>query len=155
MFGLPASLKISVHTGSDKFTLYPIIHRAIKKHGAGLHLKTAGTNWLEEVIGVAQSGPKGLAVAKQIYAQALARFDELVQAVRDGRRDRPRVAAAAGEVDGWTAEAFVGRCATTSRAPNTTSTCGNWFTSLSGSPPRWAPSGPRRSTPRARWPAAA
>src|SRR2546423_1554121 len=77
VFGLPASLKISVHTGSDKFSLYPIMHRALKKHGAGLHLKTAGTNWLEEVIGIAQSGDKGLKIAKRIYAQAIARFDEM------------------------------------------------------------------------------
>src|SRR5262249_6529158 len=52
VFGLPRSLKISVHTGSDKFSLYPVIRRAIKQSGAGLHLKTAGTTWLEEVIGV-------------------------------------------------------------------------------------------------------
>ena len=96
VFGLPASLKISVHTGSDKFSLYPIMHRAIKKHGAGLHLKTAGTNWLEEVIGIAQSGPKGLAIAKRIYAQAVRALRRAVQAVRDGRRDRPHVAADAG-----------------------------------------------------------
>ena len=93
VFGLPPSLKISVHTGSDKFSLYPIINRALAKHGAGLHLKTAGTNWLEEVIGVALSGPGGLAVAKKIYLTALPRFDELVQAVRHRRGDRPRQAA--------------------------------------------------------------
>jgi hypothetical protein len=45
-FGLPASLKLSVHSGSDKFSIYSIIHRAVRKHGAGLHIKTAGTTWL-------------------------------------------------------------------------------------------------------------
>jgi hypothetical protein len=107
VFGLPASLKISVHTGSDKFSLYPIIHRAISKHGAGLHLKTAGTTWLEEVIGVAQSGPKGLAIAKRIYAQAVGRFDEMCKpyatVVEIDRMWLP----APAEVDGWTAEAYV------------------------------------------------
>jgi hypothetical protein len=76
-FGLPDTLKLSVHSGSDKFSLYPIINRLIKKHGAGLHVKTAGTTWLEEVIGLAESGGEGLAIAKEVYAQAHAHFDEL------------------------------------------------------------------------------
>ena len=42
-FGLPAELKISVHSGSDKFSLYPIIRNAVREHECGLHLKTAGT----------------------------------------------------------------------------------------------------------------
>ncbi len=74
-FGLPASLKLSVHSGSDKFSLYPIINRLVKKHGAGLHVKTAGTTWLEELIGLAEAGEGDL--VKTIYAQAYARYDEL------------------------------------------------------------------------------
>lgn len=77
-FGLPRTLKLSVHSGSDKFSLYPIINRLIKKHDAGLHLKTAGTTWLEEVIGLAEAGGKGLRIAKEIYAGSHAHFDELV-----------------------------------------------------------------------------
>lgn len=76
-YGLPANLKLSVHSGSDKFSIYPAINRAIKKHNAGLHLKTAGTTWLEEVIGLAESGSAGLALAKEIYAAALEHIDEL------------------------------------------------------------------------------
>jgi tagaturonate epimerase len=76
-YGLPANLKLSVHSGSDKFSLYPIIRRAIAATGAGLHLKTAGTTWLEEVIGLAEAGGDGLALAKEIYAYALAHVDEL------------------------------------------------------------------------------
>lgn len=76
-FGLPGTLKLSVHSGSDKFSLYPVISRLIRKHNAGLHLKTAGTTWLEEVIGLAESGGEGLAIAKEIYAEALIHFDEL------------------------------------------------------------------------------
>jgi hypothetical protein len=76
-FGLPESLKLSIHSGSDKFLIYPIINRLIKKHGCGLHVKTAGTTWLEEVIGLAEAGEDGLAVAKEIYAGARLRFDEL------------------------------------------------------------------------------
>ncbi len=76
-FGLPGDLKLSVHTGSDKFSLYPIINKLIKKHDTGLHLKTAGTTWLEEVIGLAESEGSGLEMAKEIYLSALDRYDEL------------------------------------------------------------------------------
>ena len=76
-FKLPGNLKLSVHSGSDKFSLYPVIQRAIKKHNAGLHLKTAGTTWLEELIGLAASGGEGLAVAQEVYRIAYERIDEL------------------------------------------------------------------------------
>jgi hypothetical protein len=79
LFDLPENLKISIHSGSDKFSLYPIIHQAINKYDLGLHLKTAGTTWLEEVIGLAASGGDGLALAKEIYASALQRYDELCE----------------------------------------------------------------------------
>jgi hypothetical protein len=76
-FSLPQNLKLSVHSGSDKFSLYPIINELIKKYDAGLHLKTAGTTWLEELIGLALAEGKGLTIAKEIYQIAFARFDEL------------------------------------------------------------------------------
>jgi hypothetical protein len=76
-FGLPPSLKLSVHSGSDKFSLYSIINRLVKKHGAGLHVKTAGTTWLEEVIGLAEAGGESLGIAKEIYEAASGRFAEL------------------------------------------------------------------------------
>jgi hypothetical protein len=76
-YGLPDNLKLSVHSGSDKFSIYAAIRRAVKKHNAGLHLKTAGTTWLEEIIGLAEAGGKGLALAKDIYTEALAHVDEL------------------------------------------------------------------------------
>lgn len=76
-FGLPETLKLSVHSGSDKFSLYPIINRLIKKHNAGLHVKTAGTTWLEELVGLAEAGGEALEIAKEIYTNAFNRFDEL------------------------------------------------------------------------------
>jgi hypothetical protein len=76
-FGLPADLKLSVHSGSDKFSIYPAIRRAIRNSGAGLHVKTAGTTWLEELIGLALAGGEGLTIARDCYTQALGRFDEL------------------------------------------------------------------------------
>lgn len=76
-FGLPANLKLSIHSGSDKFSIYEPINRAIKKFNAGLHLKTAGTTWLEELIGLASAGGTGFEIAKTVYARSFDRFDEL------------------------------------------------------------------------------
>ncbi|HRS97472.1 MAG TPA: tagaturonate epimerase family protein, partial [Smithella sp.] len=75
-FGLPKSLKLSIHTGSDKFSIYKGIGEIIRKEGVGLHLKTAGTTWLEEIVGLADAGGDGLAMAKEIYRAAYSRFDE-------------------------------------------------------------------------------
>jgi hypothetical protein len=76
-YGLPGHLKLSVHSGSDKFSIYAPIRRALRRHNAGLHLKTAGTTWLEEAIGLAEAGGDGLALVKEIYAAALDRMEEL------------------------------------------------------------------------------
>jgi hypothetical protein len=76
-YGLPDNLKLSVHSGSDKFSLYPIIRKAVRETGAGLHLKTAGTTWLEEVIGLSEAEGDGLELVKEIYAYALQHIDEL------------------------------------------------------------------------------
>ncbi len=77
LYGLPSNLKLSVHSGSDKFSIYAPVRRQLGKHHAGLHIKTAGTMWLEEVIGLAISGEEGLGIARDIYRQALAKQDEL------------------------------------------------------------------------------
>ncbi len=106
-YGLPDNLKLSVHSGSDKFSIYPAIRRAVKKHGAGLHLKTAGTTWLEEVIGLAESGGEGLVLAKEIYAAALEHIDELCApyaTVIDIDRSKLPTSAV---VSKWTSEQYV------------------------------------------------
>ncbi len=76
-FNLPGNLKLSIHSGSDKFSIYGPINRAVKRFNCGIHLKTAGTTWLEEIIGLAQSGGEGLNIAKDVYRAAFNRFDEL------------------------------------------------------------------------------
>ena len=76
-YDLPASLKLSVHSGSDKFSIYEPIRKALAQTGAGIHVKTAGTTWLEEIIGLAESGGEGLDMAKEIYDEALDHIDEL------------------------------------------------------------------------------
>jgi hypothetical protein len=76
-FGLPANLKLSVHSGSDKFSIYAPIRHAITRFGAGLHIKTAGTTWLEEVIGLAEADGDGLVLAKEVYKKALEKREAL------------------------------------------------------------------------------
>jgi hypothetical protein len=76
-YGLPGNLKLSVHSGSDKFSIYGPIRRALQHCGTGLHVKTAGTTWLEELIGLAEAAGEGLALAKEIYGEALAHREEL------------------------------------------------------------------------------
>jgi len=75
-YGLPPSLKLSVHSGSDKFSIYEPMRKALKKFNAGVHIKTAGTTWLEELIGLAEAGGDGLDIAKEIYAYAIQHVDE-------------------------------------------------------------------------------
>ena len=107
-YDLPASLKLSVHSGSDKFSIYGPIREAIRKHGAGLHLKTAGTTWLEELIGLAEGGDDGLALAKEVYASAFVQQEALCApyaAVID--IDASKLPAP-DEVAGWTAGQYAG-----------------------------------------------
>ena len=107
-YELPANLKLSVHSGSDKFSIYEPIRRALARTGAGIHVKTAGTTWLEEIIGLAEAGGEGLKLAKEIYAKAIADIDALCApyaTVID--IDRSKLPAAE-EVEGWTSEQYVG-----------------------------------------------
>jgi tagaturonate epimerase len=105
-YGLPDNLKLSIHSGSDKFSIYGPIRDALERHDAGLHLKTAGTTWLEELIGLAETNGDGLAMAKQFYSEALAHRQELCApylSVIDISTDRlpdPAV------VSNWTGEQF-------------------------------------------------
>ncbi|MCK5463965.1 MAG: hypothetical protein KAI95_13150, partial [Bacteroidales bacterium] len=76
-FGLPGNLKLSVHSGSDKFSIYPVIGRLIKKYDKGIHVKTAGTTWLEEIIGLAAAEGEALMLAKKIYRTAFEKQEAL------------------------------------------------------------------------------
>jgi hypothetical protein len=106
-YGLPGTLKLSVHSGSDKFSIYAPIRRALARFDAGLHIKTAGTTWLEEVIGLAETGGSGLALAKEIYAEALGHLEELCApystVIDIDRKKLPSVTA----VNHWSSEQFV------------------------------------------------
>ena len=76
-FGLTSDLKLSIHSGSDKFSIYPVMNQVLTKFGTGLHLKTAGTSWLEELIGLAEAEGDGLNIAKYIYSESYNYYDEL------------------------------------------------------------------------------
>jgi hypothetical protein len=76
--GMRNQTRLSVHSGSDKFAIYPAIRAAVTRLGTGLHLKTAGTTWLAEVEGLALAGREGLELAQRIYAGAYAGLAEMV-----------------------------------------------------------------------------
>lgn len=61
--------KISIHSGSDKFSVYPVIGRVCRER---LHVKTAGTSYLEALRVVARVKPTLFA---EIAAYCRGRFD--------------------------------------------------------------------------------
>ena len=106
-FGLPENLKLSVHSGSDKFSIYPSIGNLLKKYDKGVHIKTAGTTWLEEIIGLAMTdNEEAIDLAKAIYSGAIGRFDELcgpyatVIDIDKAKLPSPK------EIERWTGEKF-------------------------------------------------
>lgn len=105
-YGLPGNLKLSVHSGSDKFSIYPAIHATMQRFDAGVHLKTAGTTWLEELIGLAEAGGDGLALAKEIYFEAFAHRDELCAPYATVIDIDPARLPSPNEVRGWTSSQY-------------------------------------------------
>ena len=105
-YGLPKNLKLSVHSGSDKFSIYKAIHDAVTSFGAGVHLKTAGTTWLEEIIGLAEAGGSGLEIAKEVYAEAYAHEAELCAPYAAVIDIDPAKLPTPEEVNGWTSTQY-------------------------------------------------
>jgi hypothetical protein len=116
-FGLPGNLKLSVHSGSDKFSIYPAIRAALKKYKAGVHVKTAGTTWLEEITGLSLAGQAGLETAKAVYRQAYERYDELCSPYAPVLLIDRRRLPLPGAVESWTAEEFAGAVRHDARNP--------------------------------------
>lgn len=106
-YGLPGNLKLSVHSGSDKFSIYGPIRRCLEKTGAGLHIKTAGTTWLEELIGLAEADGEGLQLAKDVYAQAFAHKDALCEPYASVIDIDYAKLPSPETVNGWTADQYV------------------------------------------------
>lgn len=75
-FGIHAKIashlkyKLSIHSGSDKFSIYPIISRLTK---GNLHIKTSGTSWLEAMRVVALVDP---GLYRKIHNFALGVFND-------------------------------------------------------------------------------
>lgn len=107
-FGLPENLKISVHSGSDKFALYHHIGTIIRKYDKGIHLKTAGTTWLEEVIGLAEAGGEALDFVKEICVKSLEKIDELCAPYADVIDINVDSLPSASDVAGWNSKKFAG-----------------------------------------------
>ncbi|MCE5346648.1 MAG: tagaturonate epimerase family protein [Bacteroidales bacterium] len=107
-FGLPENLKMSIHSGSDKFAIYPHIGSVINKYDKGIHLKTAGTTWIEEVIGLAESGKEALAFVKEIYFKSYEKIDELCAPYADVIDIKISSLPSKKEVEGWNSKKFAG-----------------------------------------------
>jgi hypothetical protein len=105
-YGLADNLKLSVHSGSDKFSIFPAIRRTLSRSGAGVHVKTSGTTWLEELIGLAEGGGDGLQLAKDVYAAAYPRREELCTPYASVIDIDPSLLPAPAEVQTWTPEQF-------------------------------------------------
>jgi hypothetical protein len=65
--------KLSIHSGSDKFSVFPSIGRETR---GVFHVKTAGTNWLEAMRVVAAADP---ALYREVHRYALSAFSEAAQ----------------------------------------------------------------------------
>lgn len=106
MFGLPDGVKLSVHSGSDKFSIYPAIKEVLVRRGAGLHLKTSGTTWLEEVVGLAESGGEALETVKAVYFKSLDKMDELCEPYAAVIDINPINLPSKEEVEAWDGDRF-------------------------------------------------
>ena len=62
--------KLSIHSGSDKFSVFPYISRECR---GKFHVKTAGTNWLEAMRVIAEIAPP---LYRSVHRYALTAFDE-------------------------------------------------------------------------------
>src|SRR5260370_24438934 len=78
----------------------------MKTFDAGVHLKTAGTTWLEELIGLAEAGGSGLEIAKEVYAEAFAHSKELCAPYATVIDIDPTKLPEPEEENGWTSQPF-------------------------------------------------
>lgn len=67
------SYKVSIHSGSDKFMVYPTIGKMTDMR---LHLKTAGTSWLEAVRVIAVNAP---VLYRVMHQCALSNFTKMLK----------------------------------------------------------------------------
>ncbi len=92
--------KLSLHSGSDKFSIYPLVDR----HAGGLvHLKTAGTSYLEALRAVARVEPglfrEILAFAREHYERDRASYHVSAELARVADPAQPSDAALPAALD--------------------------------------------------------
>jgi hypothetical protein len=86
--------KISLHSGSDKFSIYPAAMRITR---GAVHLKTAGTSYLEALRTISTLAP---ALFREIYRFALDRYDmDRATYHVSGDRERARRLESSGDDD--------------------------------------------------------
>ena len=95
-----------------------LIGKAIRKYDAGIHVKTAGTTWLEEIIGLAEASKAGLEMAKEIYAKAVSKLDELCSDYTAVIDIDSRMLPPASGVKGWDGKRFAEAVRHDSDCPN-------------------------------------
>jgi hypothetical protein len=78
----------------------------MRRFDKGVHLKTAGTSWLEELIGLAESGDAGLTLAKEVYSEAFAHREELCAPYASVVDIDPAELPEPSVVNGWTGEQY-------------------------------------------------
>lgn len=79
--------RVSVHSGSDKFSVFPVIH---KVSVGGVHVKTAGTNWLEALRVIAKADPE-LMRQMCVYAVEKLPIAQAYYHIRPSQADAPSV----------------------------------------------------------------
>jgi hypothetical protein len=82
------------------------MRKALEKFGAGVHIKTAGTTWLEELIGLAEAGGDGLEIVKRIYAYAIEHVDECCAPYASVIDVDKNKLPSATVVNGWSSQQF-------------------------------------------------
>lgn len=106
-FGLPENLKLSIHSGSDKFAIYGAVADILGRHHVGVHIKTAGTTWLAELEGLLKADAESLKLVKEIYTEALERMDELCAPYAPVLDIHSDTLPSADTVAAWDAETFL------------------------------------------------
>lgn len=72
--------KLSIHSGSDKFSIFPIIAEKTK---GKVHIKTAGTNWLEALRVIAEINPSLFVNIYKYAVQSLSEAKKYYQVIVD------------------------------------------------------------------------
>jgi len=102
-FRAPQESQAQHSLGQRQFSIYPAIYETTKK--SGVHLKTAGTTWLEEIIGLAEAAATARAGEGDLCGSVRASRGT-VRSLRVGDRHDPAKLPAPATVAIWTSDQF-------------------------------------------------